>query len=446
MNTPARCVSLRHASFPVIFPPMKALSVWLIFVVFVLLPGRTQAHFAPIETSAVPIDRVLANLERDLRKDTNDVSRLYYLARVQAMAFAGTLSTLAIITNHSNPLENGKILLRFDSGLPEGASQPGFVPPANAAPRAHLTNSIRLYQRAADLLGQGTNATAHHSLILPIHLGLAWTLDQSGRRPEAIKAYRRALQLAWHDEVDQTLPLKERLSWSWDQLRTGRNPLSRPAKSLGAGMCYSEEIIRCLLPVLDPQRDAKEIAQLNQDKATLNSIPRWITPLLIPLQSGTPFPELVNPAAAVPFDLDGSGFLRRWGWITSKAAWLVYDHDGTGHITSGLQLFGNVTFWIFWRDGYAALASLDDDGDGQLSGAELRHLALWQDRNGNGICEPGEVRPLAEFGITALDCGSQPHFTGIPFNPTGVHYRDGSTQPSYDWIAPSSSAPISDPR
>ena len=425
---------------------MKALSIWLVFAVLALLAGRTQAMFALIDTTPVPIDRVLANLERDLRKDTNDVETLYYLARVQAMAFAGTVSTLDIITNHSNPQENGQILLLSDSGLPEAADWPGFAPPTNAVARAHLTNAILVYQRAADLVLQGTNASAHRWLVKPIHLGLAWTLDQSGRRLEAIKAYRRALQLAWHDEVDQTLPLKERIEWSWYQLREGRNPLSRPTKSLGVRFCFSKEIIRCLLPLLDPKRDALEIRQLKKDEATLLAMPRAITPLLIPLQPDTPFTELVNPAAAVPFDLDGSGLLRRWGWITPKAAWLVYDHDGTGRITSGLQLFGNVTFWIFWRDGYAALASLDDDGDGQLTGAELRHLALWQDLNANGICDPGEVRPLADYGITALDCHSQLHPTGIPFNPTGVHYRDGTTRPSYDWIAPSSAAPNSDPR
>ncbi len=424
---------------------MKALSGLLIFAALAILPGRIQARFAHVDTCAVPIDRVLANLERDLRKDTNDVSRLYYFARVQAMAFAGTVSTVNIVTNYSDPKENGKIFIRFDSGLPEGAGQPGFAPQANAAARAHLTNSIQSYQRAADLVVKGTNATAHRWLVCPIHLGLAWGLDQEGSRPEAIKAYRRALQFAWQAEVDSTLPLPDRMQGSWDQLRAipslrGPPPFSPP------GVFFSQEIINYLLPLLDPTKDAREIAQLDKDKATLRAINRPITPLLIPLQPDTPFTELVNPTAAVPFDLDGSGFLRRWGWITPKAAWLVYDHDGTGRITSGLQLFGNVTFWIFWRDGYAALASLDDDGDGQLSGAELRHLALWQDRNGNGICEPGEVRPLAEFGITALDCGSQPHSTGIPFNPTGVHYRDGSTQPSYDWIAPSSSAPISDPR
>jgi hypothetical protein len=100
-------------------------------------------------------------------------------------------------------------------------------------------------------------------------------------------------------------------------------------------------------------------------------------------------------------------------------------------------MFGNVTFWIFWRDGYEALRSLDDDGDGVLRGAELRGVALWQDRNGNGICDSGEVRPVSEWGITEISCAGEMHSTGIAWSPKGVTFTDGESRPTYDWIAPS---------
>ena len=51
----------------------------------------------------------------------------------------------------------------------------------------------------------------------------------------------------------------------------------------------------------------------------------------------------------------------------------------------GLQLFGSVTWWLFWEDGYAPLAALDDNHDGRLEGAELKGIAIWFDRNGNGV-------------------------------------------------------------
>ena len=162
---------------------------------------------------------------------------------------------------------------------------------------------------------------------------------------------------------------------------------------------------------------------------------RAITPILVPLDADTALPELVNPDAAVAFDLDGSGVRRPWGWITPKAAWLVYDADGRGQITSALQMFGNVSFWIFWRDGYAALSALDDNDDGVLRGDELHKLALWRDANSNGISEPGEVKPVAEYGIAALDCNGCVLSADGLWNPTGVTLTNGTTRATYDWIS-----------
>jgi hypothetical protein len=183
---------------------------------------------------------------------------------------------------------------------------------------------------------------------------------------------------------------------------------SRPTKSISA-LCFSEEIIKYLLTLLDPVKDAKEIAQLKKDQAELAAMGRWITPIIVSLNNSA-LEELINPGASVRFDLDGSGLDRRWSWITPKAAWLVYDHDGSGEVTSGLQMFGSVTFWIFWRDGYDALSSLDDNGDGELRDLELRCLALWRDANSNGISDRHEVRSAADYGrlVQAYGLGVMP--------------------------------------
>jgi hypothetical protein len=206
---------------------------------------------------------------------------------------------------------------------------------------------------------------------------------------------------------------------------------------IGLGVCYSEEVIGYLLNLLDPVNDAKEIADLHNKQKTLASMGRMVTPLLVPLASGVALDDLVDPNAAVTFDLDGSGLPRQWGWITPKAAWLVFDPSGRGKITSALQMFGSVTFWIFWRNGYEALRSLDDNHDGMLRGTELRGIALWHDRNSNGICDPGEVRPVSDWGITAISCASETHSTGISWCPKGVTFTNGESRPTYDWIAPS---------
>ena len=100
-------------------------------------------------------------------------------------------------------------------------------------------------------------------------------------------------------------------------------------------------------------------------------------------------------------------------------------------------MFGNATFWVFWRDGYAALSALDDNGDGVLRGPELRGLALWRDLNGNGVSDPGEVAPVSDWGIVAIRCDGATNAAGLLANPAGVGLRDGSTRATYDWIAES---------
>jgi hypothetical protein len=137
------------------------------------------------------------------------------------------------------------------------------------------------------------------------------------------------------------------------------------------------------------------------------------------------------------FDADGSGVKMAWSWITPDAAWLVSDIHHAGHIKSSLQLFGNVTWWLFWENGYQALGVLDDDGDGVLHGRELDGLALWRDANGNGISEPGEVRTLAEYGITALSYRYEhdaTHPDEIAWAPAGVTFANGTTRPTFDLI------------
>jgi len=157
----------------------------------------------------------------------------------------------------------------------------------------------------------------------------------------------------------------------------------------------------------------------------------------VPLADGLTATDLEAPDARVTFDVDGSGLDRTWSWITPKAAWLVSDPKRDGKITSGLQLFGNVTFWMFWHNGYAPLAALDDDRDGILTGKELAGLALWHDANGNGVADPGEVKPVSAYGIVAISCKWQvlnENPDKVAFSPNGVVFQDGKTRPTFDLV------------
>jgi len=158
-----------------------------------------------------------------------------------------------------------------------------------------------------------------------------------------------------------------------------------------------------------------------------------MTPIVIPLDPDAAASELMSPRP-VEFDLAGIGPRRYAPWPTRRAGWLVYDDSGAGAITSGLQLFGSVSFWMFWNDGYEVLAALDDDHDGWLTGHELRGLAVWQDIDSNGVSDAGEVRPLSSWDIEALSCRHERDAAGRLYSPRGVVFRSGATRPTYDWI------------
>ena len=189
--------------------------------------------------------------------------------------------------------------------------------------------------------------------------------------------------------------------------------------------------------MLDAQKDRDEIATLRARTEQLKRLPRPVTPIAVPLKDGLTARDLVDAEASVSFDADGTGLRRRWTWLTADAAWLVLDRRGQGQIGSALQMFGTASFMLFWDNGYDALVALDDNGDGRLTGRELRGLALWRDADANGISDTGEVRSLADWGIVELSCRSRidaAHPDRIAFSPRGVMFRNGATRPTYDVI------------
>lgn len=323
-------------------------------------------------------------------------------------ADAGPFSRPPMITGHERPYFGHETHNRFPPNFQRHRNIDGIPPrrrrqygkPSEEEAQKHLAVAMEHYREALKL-------NKNH---LPAQLGLGWCLDEAGDKTAAVESYRKALALAWKKEGNKDY-------YPYDS--------------------FVQETAHYLLPLLDPEKDAREIEKIKGYAEAMRKKSRAITPLVVPLEDDVELAELVDHDASVRFDLDGSGFQRPWGWITPKAAWLVWDPHGSGKVTSGLQMFGTVTFWIFWNNGYNALSALDDNGDGILSGHELEGLALWHDRNANGVSDPGEVQPVQSCGIESLSCHYRQHPTGIVFSPRGVVLRGGATRPTYDWIAPS---------
>ncbi len=112
--------------------------------------------------------------------------------------------------------------------------------------------------------------------------------------------------------------------------------------------------------------------------------------------------SLTGVEAGVLFDIDGDGRQERTSFVRGDDAFLALDRNGNGQIDSGKELFGD---HHGAANGFAELARFDDNGDGRIDGGDAVYsrLKLFQDRNGSGISDPGELRGLAGAGVRAIE-------------------------------------------
>lgn len=106
--------------------------------------------------------------------------------------------------------------------------------------------------------------------------------------------------------------------------------------------------------------------------------------------------DLAGRAASVPTD-----------WVSARTPWLAIDLDGNGRIDDGRELFGSMTELPGGgraRNGFAALAALDDDHDGRItaSDAAFDKLVLWRDSNQDRRSAPGELVAARDAGLVAI--------------------------------------------
>lgn len=120
-------------------------------------------------------------------------------------------------------------------------------------------------------------------------------------------------------------------------------------------------------------------------------------------------------------DFYGDGFEIAMEWVGPQDGLLVAPKaDGTVDMSC---LFGTAGGY---ESGYEKLSLHDLNNDGKVSGEELNGLSVWQDANGNGIAEAGEVQTVAELGITSIALSNSADFISS-------FERNGKTYKMWDW-------------
>ncbi|QED92247.1 hypothetical protein EZJ17_06220 [Eikenella exigua] len=132
---------------------------------------------------------------------------------------------------------------------------------------------------------------------------------------------------------------------------------------------------------------------------------------------------VANQFSGSLFDHDGDGIRTASGWVGKEDGLLVYDRNGDGIINNGSELFGEATHLKNGgtaEHGFAALADLDDNGDGKIDAADkaFSSLRVWRDLNQDGISQEGELLTLEQAKVQSLS---------TQFSNTNRSLGDGNT-------------------
>ena len=132
-----------------------------------------------------------------------------------------------------------------------------------------------------------------------------------------------------------------------------------------------------------------------------------VDPLALDLDGNGIRTVAANQFSGSLFDHDGDGIRTASGWVGKEDGLLVYDRNGDGIINNGSELFGDATRLKNGgtaEHGFAALADLDDNGDGKIDAADkaFSSLRVWRDLNQDGISQEGELLTLEQAKVRSL--------------------------------------------
>jgi hypothetical protein len=433
----------------------------------------------------VPAERVIANLNKRLAEKPDDVAALYSLGRVHSYLLTHGSKTVPVtgMNEDSTSLYDRfytehKAVASTEAAGHASAALRAFnrairLSPNDASIRYSLACLSEASQEMADrisiapmldavIIGAGDSKTASEEFDKLLAAdkpdveawfkkqtqisfddrfdsdharAIVWTLARLRAKAASrdLSTINKVWALAWKAETAEQY--FEAFSLSLPEASTIR---TMGMRGLSDNLCYqaATDYTRVVTESDRPPVRRDVIAAAIKSFSSLPPC-RAITPIIVPLSNPGPsgIHSLLDESNHVKFNLDASGRGLSWPWLTPATGILVWDPSGRGQITSGAQLFGSVTWWMMFENGYSALDTLDDNRDGELSGAELQGLSLWVDANSNGVCEPGEVKRLRDFGITALSVKQTGTCDeGSLVSDRGVRFADGHTLPTFDWI------------
>lgn len=113
------------------------------------------------------------------------------------------------------------------------------------------------------------------------------------------------------------------------------------------------------------------------------------------------------------YDLDGDGLADDTSWIGNTEGFLFLDRDGNGTVTNAGE-FSFIDDVAGAKSDLEGLRAFDSNKDGILSSldAKFAEFKVWQDRDGDGAAEDGEILSLTQANVRSIK------LTGMAVNAT----------------------------
>lgn len=397
----------------------RAFCAGLIGLIF-LAGGLAQAMFVPPQM--VPMDRLIHSAQAYLKKHPDDAEAYYTLGRIYYLAFTMKRDSIPAFpddekTGKAEPASDWMVGMGDNRSTPSTPSSYSDLTSYAVHARHEFNEAIKRDQK---------NGLYYLGLASLLEEVRAWT-EKSGYTNELAdmetidvhqlrQLYQKAFTLSIaEDSKQKTMPLAGLMEIVIYEAAVHLTQLAHE------GEFQTTE-------VEDAKNSIDVIAKF--EKLPVGAI----TPIVFSFSPGNQLAQFLAPQRVVDFDLRGYGLREQWSWIKPTLGILVWDPLHTGKITSARQLFGSYSFQIFRATGYDALSALDDNGDGVLSGAELKGVSVWFDRNSNGVSDPGEVIPVENWNIRSISVQATGKDGIYPTNAAGIVLNDGRVYRSWDWI------------
>ncbi|WP_034292686.1 cadherin-like domain-containing protein [Herbaspirillum sp. RV1423] len=137
------------------------------------------------------------------------------------------------------------------------------------------------------------------------------------------------------------------------------------------------------------------------------------------------------------YDIKNDGWRYQMGWTTGGDGFLAFDANGDGKIAGR----GELSFKDYLpgaQTDLEGLAAFDTNHDGKISAADAvwSKLRVWQDANGNGVSDDGEIMSLDKAGIKEISLTSDKKFStsngNVIHGMAQVTMTDGSAMQAAD--------------